>query len=48
MNAEWYSAKSRETTEGGTVTVQSDGSASLTAPFAQAGPVIVYLKQEGR
>jgi hypothetical protein len=45
-NAEWYSVNSRETTEGGTVTVPSDGGISFTAPFAQAGPAILYLTQE--
>jgi len=45
---EWYSVNSRETTEGATVTVSSSGSMSFTAPFAQPGPAIVYLKREGR
>ena len=46
-DAEWYSMDSCETMEGGTVTVPSDGSISFTAPFTQAGPAILYLKQEG-
>ena len=45
---EWYSVNSWETTEGATVTVSSSGSMSFTAPFAQPGPAIVYLKCEGR
>ena len=47
-DAEWYSVNSRETMEGGTVTVASDESISFTAPFAQAGPAVLYLLQEGR
>ncbi len=43
-SVEWYSVTGRETTEGVTVAVPSDGSISFTAPFAQAGPALVYLK----
>jgi hypothetical protein len=47
--AEWYSVNSRETMVGGAVTVPSDGSISckFTAPFAPAGPAVLYLKQAG-
>jgi hypothetical protein len=44
---EWYSVTSRETTEGSAVRVPGDGSTGFTAPFAQPGPAIVYLEQEG-
>ena len=44
---EWYSVKSRETKEAGKVTVPSDGSISLTAPFSKAGPTVLYLKRVG-
>jgi hypothetical protein len=48
-DAEWYSVDSRETMEGGTLTVPSDGSISFkfTAPFVQAGPAVLYLKRAG-
>jgi hypothetical protein len=45
---EWFSVNRRETTGGATVTVPSDGSTSFTAPFADAGPAIVYLRREAR
>jgi hypothetical protein len=45
---QWYSVATRETKDAGKLTVESDGSASFTAPFAQAGPAVVYLKQAGR
>ena len=47
-DAEWYSVNSREMMEGGTVTIPSEGSINFTAPFAQAGPTILYLTQERR
>jgi hypothetical protein len=45
---EWYSVDSRETKGAGNVTVASDGSASFTAPLAEAGPAVLYLKHVGR
>ena len=45
---EWFSVVSREAAEGATVTVPSDGSISFSAPFAQAGPAILYLEQDER
>ena len=45
---EWHSVNSRETESAGKVTVESDRSISFTAPFAQAGPTILYLTQEDR
>ena len=44
---EWYSVTGRETKAAGTVTVEGDGSRSFTAPFAQPGPTVLYLKQVG-
>lgn len=43
-SAEWHSLATRETKEAGEVTVENRGSASFTAPFPQAGPVVLYLK----
>jgi len=45
---EWYSVNGRETKNADKMTVESDGSASFTAPFAEAGPAVLYLKQVGR
>jgi hypothetical protein len=45
---QWYSVNSRETKEASKVTVESEGSASFTVPFAEAGPVVLYLKRVGR
>jgi hypothetical protein len=45
---EWYSVNSRETKEAGKLTVESDRSASFTAPFTEAGQPVLYLKQVGR
>jgi hypothetical protein len=45
---EWYSVNRRETKDAGNVTVEStgsDGRTSFTAPFAEAGPAVLYLKQ---
>jgi hypothetical protein len=44
---EWFSVNSRETEEAGKLTSESDGSVSFTAPFPEAGPVVLYLKKAG-
>jgi hypothetical protein len=44
---EWYGVDSRETTEGGTATVPSDGSVTFTPPFVRAGPTVLYLARQG-
>jgi hypothetical protein len=44
----WYSVNSREAKEDGHVIVESDGSASFAAPFAQPGPAVLYLNQVRR
>ena len=46
-SAEWYSVTSRQTEIGGDVIVESDGSINFTAPLAEAGPVVLYLKRVG-
>jgi hypothetical protein len=45
---EWYSVNTRETKEGGQVTVPRDGSTTFTAPFAEASPAVLYLKRVGQ
>jgi hypothetical protein len=44
---EWYSVTSRETKGAGNMAA-NDGSTSFTAPFAKAGPAVLYLKHVGR
>ncbi len=44
---EWYSVTSRETKGAGNMAA-NDGSPSFTAPFAKAGPAVLYLKRSGR
>jgi hypothetical protein len=44
-SAEWHSLTTREAKEAGKVAVEGDRSASFTAPFAEAGPAVLYLKQ---
>jgi hypothetical protein len=43
-SAEWFSVNGREIRESGSLTVESSGSADFTAPFAQTGPSVLYLK----
>ncbi len=43
---EWFSVNSRDTENPSTVTVESRGTVRFTAPFAEAGPVVLYLKQD--
>ena len=40
---EWFSVDSRETKGAGEVTVERDESIGFTAPFAEAGPAVLYL-----
>ncbi len=44
---EWYSVNSRETAGVDKLTVENPGTISLSAPFAAAGPAVVYLKRVG-
>jgi hypothetical protein len=46
-SAQWYSVGSRETKGAGNVVVENPGSVSFTAPFAEAGPAVLYLKRVG-
>jgi hypothetical protein len=46
--AQWYSVNSREAVGAGNVTVESSTTISFSAPFAAAGPAILYLKKVGR
>lgn len=43
-SAEWYSVGSRETKRAGEVSVEDRKSTTFTAPFAEAGPAVLYLK----
>ena len=42
--AEWHGVGSRETKDGGEVTVENNGDVTFRAPFAQASPAVLYLK----
>ena len=42
---EWYSVNRRETMKAGEIKVPEDGSLTFTAPFAEAGPTVLYLKR---
>ena len=42
---EWFSVNSRETKDADKVTIKSNEKTSFTAPFTEAGPVVLYLKR---
>ena len=44
---EWYDIGSRRTVAADPVTVESDGGCQFIPPFAEAGQVVLYLKQVG-
>jgi hypothetical protein len=44
---EWYSVNSRKTEGADSLTVERAESVGFTAPFAEVGPVVLYLKQVG-
>jgi hypothetical protein len=44
----WHSVGSRETKDAGTVKVEDGGNTIFEAPFAEAGPVVLHLKRDGR
>jgi hypothetical protein len=46
-SAHWYNVKTRKTKDTSNVTVDSDRSVSFTAPFAETGPAVLYLKHAG-
>jgi uncharacterized protein DUF6298 len=43
----WHSVVSRERRDAGTVNVEDRGDTTFTAPFAEAGPAVLYLKGVG-
>jgi hypothetical protein len=45
---EWFSVAGRDTKDAGTVTAERSGPVPFTAPFADAGPAVLYLKQSER
>ena len=45
---EWFGVNSRESVGADDLTVERGGSVSFTAPFAEVGPAVLYLKQVGR
>jgi hypothetical protein len=45
---EWFSINGRNTQTASQVSIQSSGNSSFTAPFSEAGPAVLYLKQVGR
>jgi hypothetical protein len=45
---EWFSVNTREAKGADKVTVGSNGNNSFTAPFAEAGPAVLYLRQKGK
>jgi hypothetical protein len=44
----WHSVRSREAKGAGKVTVENPGGTTFEAPFAEAGPAVVYLRRVGR
>jgi hypothetical protein len=44
---QWHSLNSRETVAAGEVTVESFATSGFSAPFAAAGPAVLYLKRAG-
>ena len=47
-SVQWFSVDRRETKGAGKVTVEDHKSTSFTAPFAEAGPAVLYLRRVGR
>jgi hypothetical protein len=45
---QWHSVNSRETLGAGELTVGRSTTTSFSAPFAAAGPAVLYLEQVGR
>jgi hypothetical protein len=42
----WLGVASRETRDASSVKVENQGSTTFSAPFAEAGPVVLYLKRD--
>jgi Family of unknown function (DUF6298) len=47
-SVEWFSVNGRETKSVDEVSIESRGGTSFTAPFAEAGPAVLYLRRVGR
>ena len=45
---EWFSVNGRDTQTAGQVSIHSGANSSFTAPFAEAGPAVLYLKRVER
>ena len=45
---EWFSINGRDTQPASQVSIRSSGNSSFTAPFSEAGPAVLDLKQVGR
>jgi hypothetical protein len=45
---EWFNVNSREIHNGANMTVENDGENHFLSPFADAGPVVLYMKRVGR
>jgi hypothetical protein len=44
---EWFSVNDREAIDAGEITVESHTATGFSAPFAAAGPAVLYLKKVG-
>jgi len=47
-SVEWFSVNGRQTKSVDEVRIESRGGTSFTAPFAEAGPAVLYLRRVGR
>ena len=47
-SVQWFSVNARETKSAGEVRIESRGGTSFAAPFAEAGPAVLYLRRVGR
>jgi hypothetical protein len=45
---EWFNVNSRETNDGATITIKNDVDNHFLSPFAEADPVVLYLRRVGR
>jgi hypothetical protein len=47
-SVQWFNVNDRETKSVGEVRIESRGGTTFTAPFAEAGPAVLYLRRVGR
>jgi hypothetical protein len=47
-SVQWFNVNDRETKSVGEVRIESRGGTTFTAPFAEAGPAVLYLMRVGR